>query len=261
MIPKIIHYFWFGGNKKPDIFYKCLASWKDKAPDFVITEWNEDNFDIDFCPYSSQAYQTKMYAFVSDAARYQILYEHGGIYLDTDVELLKPLDSLLDNQLFMGFEDNHSIAPGLITGALPKNSIIGDLCKEYAARSFLDENGLPDKTTVCQITSAHLEKCGFHMNGCYQRIDGHTLYPKSCFCPLDFKTGRKEITPDTFTIHHYAATWHDDIYRRQIKYVQKLSRCLGYNLAYSLVNAAFTLRYSGINALFIKMIRKMKNNG
>lgn len=260
MIPKIIHYFWFGGGEKPDIFYKCLASWKEKAPDFSIMEWNEGNFDIGFCPYSSQAYQAKMYAFVSDAARYHVLYEHGGIYLDTDVELLKPLDSLLDNQMFMGFEDNRSIAPGLIIGAMPKNKIIGGICKEYESRSFLSDNGLLDKTTVCQITSAYLEKYGFHMDGCYQYIDGHILYPKSYFCPLDFKTGRKEITPDTFTIHHYAATWHDDISRNQIKYVQKFSRYLGYNLAYSLVSAAFTLRYSGFNALYIKIIGKLKNN-
>lgn len=261
MIPRIIHYFWFGHGKKPDIFYKCLSSWKDKAPDFKILEWNEENFDINFCPYSSQAYQAKMYAFVSDASRYQILYEHGGIYLDTDVELLKSLDSLLENQMFMGFEDNCSVAPGLITGAVPHNSIIGALCKDYKLRSFLSENGLPDKTTVCQITSAYLKRYGFHLDGNYQNLDGQTLYPKSCFCPLDFKTGRLKITPDTFTIHHYAASWHDGISRRQIRYVQRLSRSLGYNLAYSLVNAAFTLRYSGVRAFFIKIIRKLKNNG
>lgn len=257
MIPKIIHYFWFGGGKKPEIFYKCLASWKDKAPDFTIMEWNEDNFDIHFCTYSTQAYESKLYAFVSDAARFQILCEQGGIYLDTDVELLKPLDSLLDNQLFMGFEDSRSVAPGLIIGTVPEDPIIKALNREYKSRTFLAEDGLPDKTTVCQITSALLEKSGFHMDGSQQCIDGHTLYPKSYFCPLDFKTGLMNITPDTYTIHHYAATWHDDKSRRQIKYVQKISRVLGYNLAYSLVNAAFTLRYQGIKAFFIKIIRKL----
>ena len=261
MIPKTIHYFWFGGGKKPDIFYKCLTSWRNYAPDYTIMEWNEENFDVGFCLYSAQAYQSNMYAFVSDAARYQVLYERGGIYLDTDVELLKPLDSLLANQMFMGFEDNCSVAPGLITGVMPEDKIIGDLCKEYQSRSFFTENGQPDQTTICQITSDLLKKYGFRMDGSYQRIDGRTLYPKSWFCPLDFKTGKMELTPNTFTIHHYAATWHDDLSRRRIKYVQKLSRCLGYNSAYSLVSAAFTLRYEGISAFLRKIIRKLKNYG
>lgn len=261
MIPKTIHYFWFGGEKKPDIFYKCLSSWRKYAPDFSIKEWNEHNFDINFCLYSAQAYQAKMYAFVSDAARYQVLYEHGGIYLDTDVEILRPLDLLLDNQLFMGFEDESSVAPGLIIGTVPKDKVIWELCKEYESRSFLDENGLPDKTTVCQITSVLLKKYGFILDGSFQRQENRTLYPQNYFCPLDFKTGKIEITLNTFTLHHYAATWHDDRYRRQIRYVQKLSRLLGYNLAYSFVNAIFILKYSGFKNFIKKMYWKMKKHG
>lgn len=260
MIPKIIHYFWFGNDHKPDIVVKCFKSWKMLATGYEIIEWNEQNFDVNCCDYTAQAYKAKKYAFVTDAARFMILYKYGGIYLDTDVELLKPLDPLLTHQMFMGFEDDCSIAPGLIIGAAPHDEIIHELGHKYEHRLFVKEDGCLDETTVCEITSAYLNKIGFQLNGNKQSIQDRVLYSREYFCPLDFKTGKEAITSNTFTFHHYAATWHDDIYRIKLMHIRKLSRYLGYEKSYILVNAIFTLKYDGANIFFKKIVRKLKGH-
>ena len=113
MIPKKIHYFWFGGNEKPKSVKKCIDSWKKYCPDYEVIEWNESNFDIRCMPFVEQAYEAKKYAFVSDVARLMMIYEYGGIYMDTDVEVIKPLDNLLENKAYMGFENDENVASGL----------------------------------------------------------------------------------------------------------------------------------------------------
>ena len=126
-IPKVIHYFWFGKKEKPEIFKKCLESWKKYCPDYEIKEWNEENFDVNVNNYTSQAYEKGKYAFVSDYARFEVLYNYGGVYVDIDVEFLKNIDSLLDENVFMGFEDRGQVAPGLITGAMKNEKFIKEI--------------------------------------------------------------------------------------------------------------------------------------
>ena len=146
-IPKIIHYCWFGGNPFPELAQKCIASWKKFCPDYEIKEWNESNYDVTKNQYMREAFENKQWAFVSDYARLDIIYENGGIYLDTDVELLKPLDDLLILTGFMGFEENKKLcATGLGFGAVPKLPIIKEMRDDYDNIIFIKEDGSFDQT-------------------------------------------------------------------------------------------------------------------
>lgn len=145
-IPKIIHLFWFGGEKKSELIEKCIASWKKYAPDYAIREWNEDNFDVNFCERSKQAYAAKKWAFVADIARLKIIYELGGIYLDTDVQLIAPLNELLDKtgdaQTFFMFHNERFIGTGYGFGAIPNSDVIGYLLENYRKMSFEFKRGV-----------------------------------------------------------------------------------------------------------------------
>ena len=146
-IPKVIHYCWFGRNEKPNLFYKCFESWKKYCPDYEIIEWNEDNFDINMIPYVKEAYEAKKWAFVADYARLWIVYHYGGIYLDTDVELLRPLDNLLASEAFFGSEDEKSIATGLGFGARKGNNVVKCMLLDYSDQHFKNKDGTYDLTT------------------------------------------------------------------------------------------------------------------
>lgn len=207
MIPKIIHYCWFGRNALPPIAVKCIESWKKILPDYIIKEWNEDNFDINVIPYTKEAYQAKKYAFVSDYARFKIIYEEGGIYLDIDVEVLKSLDNLLINNAFTGFEDDTKVAPGLILAAKKENALIKEILDKYKEKKFILPNGSFNyETVVIHMTNILIEK-GLVLNGTQQTISELTIYPTDYFSPKSLGTGKLNITPNTYTIHHYAATW------------------------------------------------------
>ena len=141
MIPKIIHYCWFGRNPLPELAQKCIASWKKYLPDYEIKEWNEDNFDVNIIPYTAEAYAQKKYAFVSDYARFWIQHKYGGIYFDTDVEVIRPIDDIIARGNFMGFEtdpnsekgdaSNASVNPGLGLGVAPGLGVIIKLLDYY----------------------------------------------------------------------------------------------------------------------------------
>lgn len=207
MIPKIIHYCWFGRNALPPIAVKCIESWKKILPNYIIKEWNEDNFDINVIPYTKEAYQAKKYAFVSDYARFKIIYEEGGIYLDIDVEVLKSLDNLLMNNAFTGFEDDTKVAPGLILAAKKENALIKEILDKYKEKKFILPNGSFNyETVVIHMTNILIEK-GLVLNGTQQTISELTIYPTDYFSPKSLATGKLNITPNTYTIHHYAATW------------------------------------------------------
>lgn len=208
MIPKIIHYCWFGKNPLPKLAEKCIASWKKYCPDYQIIEWNEDNFNVNIITYTKEAYQIQKYAFVSDFARFYILYNYGGIYMDTDVEVLKPLDSFLKNTMFAGFEKDQDIAPGLIFASIKGTEIAKRILDSYQNRIFIKPDGTFNLETVVKYTTDVLLQFGFIPNGKLQTIGDLTLYPQRYFCPLDHQTGKLNITPDTYTIHHYAASWH-----------------------------------------------------
>lgn len=214
MIPKKIHYCWFGRNPLPESAQKCIASWRKYLPDYEIIEWNEDNFDVNSIPYTAQAYTAKKYAFVSDYARFKILHEQGGLYFDTDVEVIRPMDDIIARGPFMGFEIDPSkklpygaVAPGLGLGAYPAMSIYAQIIETYKNFQFMDENGKINQTTVVSYTTDILKTEGLSSKPGIQTLAGLTIYPKEYFNPLDDNTGRLRVTDNTRSIHWYSKTW------------------------------------------------------
>ncbi|MCH5222365.1 MAG: glycosyl transferase [Muribaculaceae bacterium] len=211
MIPKIIHYCWFGRNPLPKLALKCIDSWHKFLPDYEIKEWNEDNFNVDAIPYTASAYKAGKYAFVSDYARYHILYNEGGIYFDTDVELIKPLDDIVSNGPFFGIEKNRniiSINPGLVMGACQKMEFYRRMLDLYDDWDPVDNDMVPEPLLI-QGTTDLLISGGFERKDEMQHLDGITIYPNDFFNPLDDYTGRLGITQNTRSIHHYAKSWID----------------------------------------------------
>ncbi len=210
MIPKIIHYCWFGRKSFPELAQKCIASWKKFLPEYKIKEWNEDNFDVFQIPYAAQAYKCKRFAFVSDYARFKIMYEYGGIYFDTDVEVIKPLDEILSKGPFFGMEASDRellCAPGLGFACNPGTDLCREMLDYYEKESFIFPNGQYNLKTVVQIFSEILQKRGFVSTTLITQFDDIYFYPPEYFCPLNYYTGEERITENTYTIHHYAASW------------------------------------------------------
>ena len=220
MIPKIIHYCWFGRGPLPELAQKCIASWKKYLPDYEIKEWNEDNFDVNIIPYTAEAYKAKKYAFVSDYARFWILYKYGGIYFDTDVEVIRPIDDIVERGNFMGFETDPkpqlkedaseaSVNPGLGMGVAPGLGIIKKMLDYYEGRHFEFIPGGIGQLTIVHIATEVLRKAGLKQQQGIQQVDDMWIYPAEYFCPINLKTGRIHVRPNTRTIHHYAGTWQD----------------------------------------------------
>lgn len=227
MIPKKIHYCWFGGNPKSELINKCIDSWKKYAPDFEIIEWNEDNFDIHKYKYAEQAYEIKKYAFVSDVARFDVLMNEGGIYLDTDVELLKPIDEFIKNEMFMGYDQKGLVASGLIMGSIKQHPILEKILEYYSANEFLLSNGRPNTTTVVTIVSDILTNLGFALDGEYANINGVVVYPFEYFDPFDYENNVMRISSNTHSIHHYAASWKSKKDMRIYKIGMAIKRIVG----------------------------------
>lgn len=220
MIPKIIHYCWFGGNPLPELAQKCIASWKKYCPEYEIKEWNENNFDLNCCDYVREAYVAQKWAFVSDVARLYAMVTEGGIYMDTDVEVVQPLDSLLQYHAVSGFESDTAIPTGLM--ACEKgNPMFKELLDEYRNAHFILSDGTQDKTTnVVRITNACL-KYGFAPNNKKQTVNTFTLLPKDYLCPKNIETGKLEMSDNTLTIHHFNGSWLSDEERYYEEMTQK----------------------------------------
>ena len=237
MIPKIIHYCWFGGNPLPPLAEKCIASWKRFLPDYEIKEWNEQNFDINIIPYTAEAYQAKKYAFVSDYARFWILYHYGGLYFDTDVEVIKPMGSIIAKGAFMGCEQDSkpgielTVAPGLGLAVESKHEIYTAILEEYDSFHFLNEDGSNNDKTVVEYVTEILKRHGLKNMPGIQQIEGVKIYPSEYFCPRDTVTKRLHITNNTYTIHHYMASWKDGGFnlKRIIRKLIPESMLLWYN--------------------------------
>lgn len=215
MIPKKIHYCWFGRNPLPESALRCIASWRKYLPDYEIIEWNEDNFDVNSIPYTAEAYEAKKYAFVSDYARFKILYEQGGLYFDTDVEVIKPMDDIIAKGPFMGFEIDPcaerpcgAVNPGLGLGAPAGMAIFSVILDYYSRLEFIKPDGTHNTTdAVVNITTRELIKAGLNDRQGIQAVAGLRLYPSDYFNPFDDATGRLKKTQNTYTIHWYSKTW------------------------------------------------------
>ena len=207
MIPKIIHYCWFGGKEKPEDVLKMIASWKKHCPDYEIKEWNETNFDIHLNRYTEEAYQQKKWAFVSDVARLWALVHEGGIYMDTDVEVIRPLDKLLANKAFIGFEGTQWIGTNLM-GAEPHNTFLQAFLEDYNRRNFTNPDGTLNQTTnVEEITSRFMAQYNLVRNGKQQEAGNFTIYPTDYFSPYDYINGKVRTTANTYSIHWFSQSW------------------------------------------------------
>lgn len=217
MIPKVVHYCWFGGNPLPKSAQKCIASWRKYLPDYEIKEWNESNFDVNIIPYTAEAYKAKKYAFVSDYARFWILYKYGGLYFDTDVEVIKNMDDIIAKGPFMGCENEAKagatpaqlgVAPGLGLGVNPGLGLYGEILDIYMDKHYILPDGTYSRETVVTITTDLLCKYGLKNISDIQEVAGVLIYPKEYFCPKDYRTGIMKTTKQTRSIHHYDASWH-----------------------------------------------------
>ena len=225
-IPKVIHYCWFGKGELPPLAKKCIKSWEKYCPDYEIVLWNEENFDFSCNRYMREAYESKKWAFVSDYARLKIVYEHGGIYLDTDVEIIKPFDDLLEKGAFMGFDEKGIVATGLGFGAEKGNEIIGEFLRDYDDIPFILEDGSFDLTPCPDRNTLALKRLGMDLSNKGGTFMNMTFLPCDYLCPMDYYTGKKTITENTHSIHHYCASWTSSVTKR----TTRLKRILGVKL-------------------------------
>lgn len=207
MIPKVIHYCWFGGNPLPPLAVKCIDSWKKFLPDYEIKEWNELNFDLDAWPFAKQALENRKFAFISDVCRLYVLKEFGGIYMDTDVEALKPLDNFLHHGAFSGFENDDYVPTGIMASE-KGGAWVTELLHYYDNKPFINEKNEMETTSNTSIITEMMLKKGFVMNNKFQEIDGYVaFYPNDYFCPKSYKTGNIDLTENSYCIHHFAKSW------------------------------------------------------
>lgn len=216
-IPKIIHYCWFGGNAKPQLATKCVESWKKYCPGYEIVEWNESNIDLNACPvYVQKAYAMKKWAFITDYIRLKVVYENGGIYLDTDVELLKPLDHLLHHRAYFGCEGTEYVNTGLGFGAEAGHPFLRKNMAVYEEMDPVNEEGAFVSSPCPHYTTAVLKEMGvvFPIEQAVEASDGVVIYPNHVFNPYNWKTEKLHVTKETVSIHHYSGSWMTELQRK-----------------------------------------------
>lgn len=206
MIPKRIHYCWFGRKPYPPLVERCMKSWIAFCPDYEVFRWDDQNVPLADNEYVRQAYAGERWAFVSDYVRLRALAAYGGLYLDTDVELVRPVDRFLNQEGFMGFESAKAVATCVI-GAEAGHPFITRLAEAYSDRAFLRVNGTADETTNVAWTTREMVRSGLKLDGTRQQVDGMTIYPADYFSPKDLRTGRLSVTAQTVAIHHLQASW------------------------------------------------------
>lgn len=238
MIPKIIHYCWFGGSPMPELAQKCIASWKKYCPDYEIKRWDESNFDFEICDYVKEAYRAKKWAFVSDFARFWILYNYGGIYFDTDVEVLQSIDPIVLKGPFWGRERRNNsfqvlVNTGLGMASEKKDRIYKEIIDHYKTLHFVNEDGTYNKKTVVEYVSNLLYRKGLpeksEKDNIIYMVEGITIYPWEFFCPMAYETGEITLTKNTYTIHHFTASWKSKEEMEMKKTYDKLVGFLGKN--------------------------------
>ena len=240
-IPKIIHYCWVGGNPKPQSVLYCIESWKRFCPDYEIREWNETNYDFSKNEYMRQAYEAKKWGFAPDYARLDIVYTHGGIYFDTDVELLQSLDALLNQDGFMGFENTGDgeffVNCGHGFGAVPHNEVIRQARDLYDQVSFLKEDGTPNLLASPYYTTQSLRQIGLKQENQDQQLPGMMVYASDVLCPKNFRTGKVSRTSRTVSIHHFTASWVDEKIKAEMAHQQKVKNVFGAKLGHYVLYA------------------------
>lgn len=222
MIPKIIHYCWFGRGEMPKLMKKCLKSWKKYCSDWQIVRWDEDSFDVNSTLWTRQAYEARKFAFVSDFVRLKALYEMGGVYLDTDVELVQPLEKFLEHEAFSGFESENMVQTGVI-GAQKGHPVIRAWLDYYQDKAYIVDGKPIMVPNVSHITE-HLRANGLEMNDKLQFINGMAVYPQTWFCPLSAVSIERRITENTHVLHYFTSTWRTDKAKKDFARVKRHQR-------------------------------------
>lgn len=205
---KIIHYCWFGGAKKPKKLKKYIKSWKKYLPEYRIMEWNEQNFDVNMSKFSKSAYENKKWAFVSDVARIYALYEFGGIYFDTDIEIIKNIDEILKNNIWLGKEDANYLATAMIGVKEKKNKHIGNILEMYKKIEFNREDLY--SVTGPKLLTKYFEGLGLKSEDKSQILEDDVhIYAKDYFNPKTYDGKNQKFTENTCIVHHFDATWTD----------------------------------------------------
>lgn len=253
-IPQIIHYCWFGGNPMPELVEKCIASWKKYCPDYQFMRWDESNFDIDSYCYTKEAYKEKKWAFVSDVARLHALVEYGGVYLDTDMELLKPLDDLMSNIGFCGFEGENAVNVAIV-GCQKGDLLVEQLLALYKDQCFIREDNSYNMTTIVDRLTELCKGLGLILDGSMQEINGFVFYPSEYFYPFNLGKERLTLTDNSYSIHYYEGSWLSDEDKEYIKLRKKLMRFMPFVFARYISKFITTMRYRGVSGV-IQEIRK-----
>lgn len=266
MIPKIIHYCWFGGTEIPEVDQKCIDSWRKYCPDYTIMRWDESNYDCTKNQYMQEAYEAKKWGFVPDFARLDIVYTHGGIYLDTDVEITRNIDDLLENSAYMGFESGgNAVNPGLGFGAEKGFPLLKKMMDEiYGDRRFKLGQGDYDTTPSPMLNVEFLQKYGLVKNNRQQSVEGMTVYPSDWFCPIDYVDAVFRPTENTHTIHHFHASWLLPEEKKALlltrnlvkRYGQAKGEAMGRALG-KVYRIKMHLRTKGIKGTFLFALRKL----
>lgn len=226
-IPKVIHFFWFGGNPKPDIVKKCIKSWKRFMPDWTIKEWNESNYDVNKDLYIRQAYEAKKWAFVSDYARFDILNQYGGLYFDTDVELIRRIPDKLFGTAFTSMNDQGVVSPGSVF-ACPKGYWLTEkMMDSYHKSEFINKSQLNSDDTVNTRITNILLNYNYELKNKTQKIKDLIVYRADVFEGFDLNLRETVITKRTITVHHYASSWMTKKQLRKRKLQSAIKKVIG----------------------------------
>ncbi|MCQ2082678.1 MAG: glycosyl transferase [Lachnospiraceae bacterium] len=254
-IPKIIHFCWLSGDPYPDLVQRCIQSWKDKLPDYEIKLWNKDSFDIHYVPWVEQACEVKKWAFAADYIRLYALYNYGGIYLDSDVEVLKPFDDLLDRSYFFGREhtpdriDASHIVEAATFGAEPRLPLIKKCLDYYEGRNFRISENAVDTTVLPHIMANVFAKENVLKD----------LLPMDYFSPKNTRTQIVEATANTYSVHHFNGSWYSLAQRKHVDMRIRLCKKFGENLGtiLSTIYAVFVnFRYNSFRETFERCKQK-----
>lgn len=260
MIPKKIHYCWFGGNPLPELAKKCIASWKKYCPDYEIIEWNETNYKTDNV-YFNQALDAKKWAFASDYARLDIIYNHGGVYLDTDVELLKSLDDLIGGGSYVGTEINGTVATGLGFAAEARNHMVEEMLAEYDGIKFIKDNGEYD-TTPCPVRNMRpFERRGYKPSERIMEVGSVRVLTSDFFAPKNYLTRELRITNNSVSIHHYDGSWLSDEDKYAAELREKYKKIMPNGMARCLAKFIAVKRLAGMKSAIKDIERWARQKG
>lgn len=226
-IPKQIHYCWFGRGEKGKLFKKCHDSWKKYFPDYEIIEWNEDNFDVNYNDYTKEAYNAGKYAFVSDVARLAVIYKHGGIYFDTDVEVIRQFPHEILKDGYFAEEEAGIINTGLGFATPKHNEAVKAMLEDYDKKQFIRKDKTFDMLPCPKRNSRALIEAGYDVKT-GNKIAGIEVYGKEYFCGYDYKNHHRMVTDETLSIHHYAASWKTEGQKKMLRVKSAVSHLIGY---------------------------------